>query len=255
MNIKSLLNFAIFLLFITACQPDKPSTQNQDPNPAAEGFNAAESDAKAIEIADEVMEAMGGKKAWDDTRYLTWNFFGVRKHWWDKATGDIRIEVARDSMVIVMNLETEIGKARKGNRIYTAEDSLDFFLDKAKQWWVNDSYWLFMPFKLKDTGVTLKYLREDTLISGQGADVLELTFKEVGFTPDNKYWIYVDQESKLVSQWAYFSKYDQEEPNFNIPWQDYKTYGALLLAGNRGQREVSEINVLDNVSASLFSDL
>lgn len=119
MNIKSILNFAIVLLVLAACQPEKQAADEQDQNPAAEGFNAAESDAKAIEIADEVMEAMGGKKAWDDTRYLTWNFFGVRKHWWDKATGDIRIEVARDSMVIVMNLETEIGSPQRQSCLYT----------------------------------------------------------------------------------------------------------------------------------------
>ena len=36
------------------------------------------SDPKAIEIANKVMAAMGGEKAWNDTRHITWNFFGVR---------------------------------------------------------------------------------------------------------------------------------------------------------------------------------
>ena len=46
-------------------------------NPPAKGFNAAGSDAKAVAIADQVMEAMGGRKAWDATRYITWNFLGA----------------------------------------------------------------------------------------------------------------------------------------------------------------------------------
>ena len=54
----------------------------QDSNPAAEGFDAAGSDAKAITVADEVMEKMGGRANWDNTRYVTWKFFGRRMHVW-----------------------------------------------------------------------------------------------------------------------------------------------------------------------------
>jgi hypothetical protein len=48
-------------------------------NPPAAGFDEAGSDAKAIQIADMAMEAMGGRKNWDKTRYIAWNFFGNRK--------------------------------------------------------------------------------------------------------------------------------------------------------------------------------
>jgi hypothetical protein len=257
MKTKFILFTPLIFAIVLACEsPSKLGNleNEKEINPAAQGFNITESDAQAIAIADEVMEAMGGRSAWDETTFFTWNFFGVRKHWWNKSTGDIRIEVPNANLTILMNLDTEEGKAKKGETIYTKEDSLDFYLSRAKQWWVNDGYWLFMPFKLKDSGVTLKYLREDTLQNGASADVLQLTFQEVGFTPNNKYWVYVDKETKLVSQWAFFANYDQEEPNFNIPWQDYKDYGKLLLAGNRGEREVSEINVLNDVSSSLFSE-
>ncbi len=46
-------------------------------NPAADGFDMAGSDPKAVEIADQVMQAMGGRKAWDNTHYISWNFFGA----------------------------------------------------------------------------------------------------------------------------------------------------------------------------------
>ena len=46
----------------------------------AEGFKAADSDTKAIAIADEVMSAMGGRKNLADTPYITWRFFGFRLH-------------------------------------------------------------------------------------------------------------------------------------------------------------------------------
>ena len=67
-------------------------TQNAiaETNPPAEGFNQSESDAKAIEIADAVMEKMGGWENWNQTRYITWRFFGRRMHVWDKWTGNLR---------------------------------------------------------------------------------------------------------------------------------------------------------------------
>ena len=72
---------------------------------------------------------------------------------------------------------------------------------------MNDSYWLFMPFKLKDTGVTLSYLKEDMTQIGELSDVLRLTFKEVGATPDNAYWIWVSKDQNLIKQWAYFKHF------------------------------------------------
>ena len=44
-----------------------------------------------------------------------------------------------------------------------------------------------MPYKLKDSGVTLKYKGQDTLETGHPAEKLQLTFEEVGKTPENKY--------------------------------------------------------------------
>ncbi len=43
-------------------------------NPPMEGFNLEASDAKAIEIADAVMQSMGGRANWDQARYLSWGF-------------------------------------------------------------------------------------------------------------------------------------------------------------------------------------
>ena len=53
-------------------------------NPPAEGFNAEESSPFAVILADQVMNSMGGRKAWDDTNVLYWNFFGARTLLWDK---------------------------------------------------------------------------------------------------------------------------------------------------------------------------
>lgn len=223
-------------------------------NPPAEGFDIQGSDPQAIKIADDVMGAMGGRRNWDNTRYLTWNFFGSRRHVWDKWTGDVRIEGLRDSTVVLMNINTMEGRVMKAGEEVIHPDSLQTYLEKGKRWWINDSYWLVMPFKLKDSGVTLSYLREDTTLNGKDAYVLGLNFEAVGVTPDNRYEVYVDVDSRLVTQWAYFREADQLEPNFVMPWLDYKPYGGILLSGNRGERQITGIAVLESAPEDIFSN-
>lgn len=236
-SLKNLFYVVVVLVSfttITACQ--NTTTENassEAPNPAMPDFNTSDSDEKAIGIADEVMEAMGGRKNWDNTRYLVWDFFGNRKLYWDKHTGDVRIEFLKEDLDIIMNIHTMEGSVSKENQELTNPDSIRVYLDQGKGIWINDSYWLVMPFKLKDSGVTLKYLREDTLRGGIPAQVLQLTFDQVGNTPENKYEIYVDPADHLVKQWAYFRNADQDSANFIRPWDNYKTYGSILLSADR----------------------
>lgn len=224
-------------------------------NPPAEGFNEEESDPKAIELADEVMQAMGGRDSWDDTRYLSWNFFGVRHLIWDKKKGDVRIKVPGDSLELIVNINSGEGMVKKEGALLNNADSLEKYLQIGKNIWINDSYWLVMPFKLKDSGVTLKYAGEEITEAGDSADVLVLTFENVGETPENKYHVFVDKQSKLVSQWAYFAEASQESPNFVIPWLDYEKKGEIMLSGNRGERKLSDIKVLGSVPDHTFTSL
>jgi len=249
-------SFLLFILAVVSCGPSANENTGSETafveNVPADGFDIENSDAAAIKLADDVMMAMGGRKSWDETRYITWNFFGVRKHTWDKWTGDVRIEAPRDSTIILMNINTMTGKVMKKGVEFTQADSLKNYLDRGKGWWINDSYWLLMPFKLKDSGVTLNYIREDTTMDGRNAHVLGLKFKGVGVTPDNGYLVFVDMEKNLVSQWAYYKDAYQAEPNFVLPWTDYKPHGKILLSGSRGERAITDIAVLDQVPEGTF---
>ncbi len=224
-------------------------------NPPSEGFDLNGSDAKAIAIADEVMEAMGGRKAWDETPYLVWNFFGSRKHYWNKHTGDIRIESKKDNYMLLMNIHTMDGQLKKDNEIVSHPDSLSKYLDMGKKAWINDAYWLVMPYKLKDSGVTLKYKGEGKTEKGEASDILELTFNGVGVTPENKYDIYVDKSSRLVNQWTFYSNKNDTEPRFLTAWDGYKKYGKILLSGGRSKYTLTEIDAPPTLPADLFSKI
>ena len=86
------------------------SFDEEDLNAPAEGFDLESSDPLAIVIADRVMHAMGGRRAWDQTRYLSWNFFGSRKLLWDKTAGRVRIENSRDDQVVLLDLKEMTGR-------------------------------------------------------------------------------------------------------------------------------------------------
>nr|WP_041693619.1 MULTISPECIES: hypothetical protein [Emticicia] len=212
------------------------------------------SDSKALEIADKVMEAMGGQKAWDNTRHITWNFFGARRLTWDKWSGNVRIDNLRDNSVTLLNINTETGRVYKWGAEQTNPDSLKKYIKAGKGAWINDSYWLTMPFKLKDNGVTLKYLGEGKTDEGKDAYNLQLTFKEVGNTPNNMYKIWVEKESNLMTQWSYYAKSTDDKPGFTRPWTEYKSYGKVLLSGERGDRDLTEIKVFEALPESIYTD-
>jgi len=220
-------------------------------NPPADGFDATGSDRRAIEIADEVMERMGGREAWDDTECIAWTIFG-RSHVWNRHNGDYRMET--DTSVVIMNLESGEGQSwERGVQLQGEEHAVA--IRRARSVWINDSYWLVMPYKLKDSGVTLRYGGEVATEDGRAADVLELTFTAVGETPDNKYEVYVDRESGLVSQWAFYRDADDPDPRFVIPWANWSSYGDIKLSSGRGKFEVTEISVTHCASIGAFEKL
>ncbi len=113
-----------------------------------------------------------------------------------------------------------------------------------------------MPFKLKDPGVNLKYVRQDTTKAGVMSDVLELTFNDVGVTPDNKYEVYVDQSDNLVKQWSFFRKWDEKEPSAIWPWDNYKSYNGLMLSAERSDKKgPSNVKVYDTMDEKAFTDI
>lgn len=205
------------------------------------------------ELAQKVMDSMGGQKAWDKTRILSWNFFGARTLTWDKWTGDVRIDLADPSTVYLLNINTMKGRVQVKGQEITQPDSLAKLIEQGRSIWINDSYWLIMPFKLRDPGVKLTYLGKAMTEDQKEAYQIELTFTSVGVTPNNKYWVYISTETNLVTQWAYFANNQDTKPRFTLPWADYQTYGKILLSGERGPRDLTNIQVFSKVDATVFS--
>ena len=199
------------------------------------------SDPKAVAVADRVMQALGGEAAWNATRYLRFDFavdrggktVMRRAHTWDKWTGRYRLESkdkdGRD-VVVAMNLNTKEGSATVGGSPLAGEE-LKGALETGYASWVNDAYWLLMPYKMRDPGVVLTLVGQEK----KGADAWDkvlLTFEGVGLTPKDRYWVFVNAKTSLVDRWEFVLK-GEKTPPVPFDWKGWKAFGRIRLADDR----------------------
>lgn len=143
---------------------------------------------------------------------------------------------------------------------------------------INDTYWLLMPLKMRDPGVNLDYEGEKT-IGKQTYDVVKLTFDNVGLTPGDTYWVYVNRETHLIDRWEYILEGEASKPDdrkadkkdekhegekgtaeaaskSDAPkasertqwiWKDWQSYGPVKLATTKTMPDGSMAIVLKNI--------
>lgn len=187
-----------------------PAPEVAAPEAAAPEMRAA---ATAEEIASALAERMGGQ-AFAAARVLRFTWAVERDgeqvvaydHSWDRWTGDYRVAgTDRESgtpWLALFNLETREGRAWLGGE-ELAGAVLAERLESAYGRFINDSYWLLMPWKWLDPGVLLAYVGTDE-VDGDLCDVVELTFGEdIGLTSNDRYRGYVSRASGLMTRWSY----------------------------------------------------
>ena len=221
----------------------------------------AQADAKAEEVAERTLEAMGGRDAWQATRFLRFNFFGFRTHHWDRESSRHRLEGQSrdgDAYVVLHNLTTREGEVWINGEKQAGEPK-EQWLERAYGAWINDTYWLLMPYKLRDPGVTLTYDGEEE-IDGKTYDKLKLTFDNVGLTPGDVYWAYVNRETGLMDRWAYFlESYEEDQAPTHWLWLDWKEYGGIKLASQRRNPEsgreapLGDLAVFEELPEAVFT--
>ena len=199
------------------------------------------SDPKAVAVADQLMQGLGGQPAWDATRYLRFEFaveregkiLASRSHLWDKANGRYRLEAKTregDPYVVLTNINTKDGTAYLKGAPLEGEE-LKKYLQQAFAIWTNDTYWLLMPYKLRDPGVILGYEGEEKSPEGT-YDRVTLAFDNVGLTPKDRYWVYVNRDTHLVDRWDYVLKGSNDPPTTFL-WKGWHPVGKVMLASER----------------------
>ena len=207
---------------------------------ALAGACASRAPADPALLADQVMEALGGRTRWDSLPGLRWTFASTlndslrfsRSHAWDRGSGRHRVEgVNRQGQrfVIVHTVgDTTGGLAWVDGQRIEDPDSLRKLVKRGEQMWVNDAYWLLMPYKLRDPGVTLASAG-DTTVDGRTYDRLALSFSGVGLTPGDHYWVWVNRANRRIERWDMVLE-SQQPPPVSYTWEGWQEHGGLWFA-------------------------
>jgi hypothetical protein len=168
------------------------------------------------QLADKAWRASGGEN-WANVKTIDFTFnvqkdgktLGNVEHHWDVA--------AQTDQVKWKGKDVTVNLANPG----TDENS-----KAAYARWVNDSYWLLAPLKLKERGVKVADggMKE---MDGVKCQVLQLSFESVGLTPKDSYNLYLDPQSGLLTSWDYMPEPGKME---HMTWTDYQKSGGLTIA-------------------------
>jgi hypothetical protein len=179
-------------------------------------LGAADDSESGASLANAVWKASGGEN-WPNVKTIDFTFAVEKEgktvasveHHWDVA--------AQTDRVKWKGKDVTVNLAKPG----TEEDA-----KAAYARWVNDSYWLLAPLKLKDHGTNVS--AEGTKqMDGAEREVLRLSFGKVGLTPNDQYLLYIDPKTRLVSSWDYMP---EPGKSMHATWEDYQKSGGLTLA-------------------------
>jgi len=198
-------------------------------------------DARAAQVARSMDEAMGGQPTWESIPCIRFDFVVVKegkelarfRHWWDKRNGRDRVEGPDDKgriVTAIVNLSDRKGKSFVNGIADRDSANTAANVQNGYERWVNDSYWLMMPFKLRDPGTNLKYTGVKKGEDGVEWDLLELTFDPgVGLTPKDHYWLYVNRKTHLLDKWDYLLQ-DMKPPAQTATWEAWTHVGPVQLS-------------------------
>lgn len=188
---------------------------------AATALAADESPSQAEQLATDLWKTSGGEN-WPKVEEIQFTFsveqdgkpLFAAHHTWNVANGTDEVKwkdkQGKDHQVTA-NLVTP-PTDEEGKTAYAR--------------WVNDSYWLLAPLKIKDRGVHVEGGGSKDL-NGVTCETLRLKFDNVGLTPTDQYIFYVDPKTKLPLAWDYIPK---SGTGMQATWEKFQSFGGLNLA-------------------------
>lgn len=217
----------------------------------------AHAQQSADDVARRAVDVMAGP-AWEKARYLAFTFNVEREgkiiasypQRWDRFTGDYRVSGNREGadVVVAMNINTKQGKAWKnGVEVADPAELLTFGYRR----FINDTYWLLMGFKAFDPGVHRESAGEKTDACGHTYDVVRFSFDNVGLTPGDVYWMWVNRDTGLIDQWhmKLQGMKPEEEPSV-VLFHDYRRIGGLLISTRREIKGKNQFIRLDDITVA-----
>ncbi|MFK7952017.1 MAG: hypothetical protein AB8B73_04165 [Ekhidna sp.] len=170
--LKKILRFFLYVIlsivmivFIAYLFMDKPipnGTQGQE----------------AEQLADEVLVSLN-KEGYDTLEYIGFTYDGNHHYQWNREENTVQVKWAEQDVFLNLNDKVQ---------------SFSLLELKAYEFFINDSFWLVAPFKVRDSGVIR------SIVDMEDARGLLLTYTSGGVTPGDSYLWIVDSRG-FPSSW------------------------------------------------------
>lgn len=116
--------------------------------------------------------------------------------------------------------------------------SMDSISLKADRGFINDKFWLLIPFQLVwDEGTTIsKPSSAEAPISKDKLNKITLTYgNEGGYTPGDAYDIYYN-ETYIIKEWV-FRQGNADEPSMTTTFENYEDFNGIKIAKDHKMAE------------------
>ena len=131
-------------------------------------------------------------EAYKKTNYLEWTFKGRHHFKWDKNEG--LCTVYWKEFKVDLNLNNPGNSKAFAHNFQVQGDHAENLIDKALNYFNNDSFWLVAPFKVFDDGTERRLVTLDS-----GEESLLVTYTSGGSTPGDSYLWILDQNYRPKS--------------------------------------------------------
>ncbi|NNF35690.1 MAG: hypothetical protein HKN68_16400 [Saprospiraceae bacterium] len=211
---------ALFILIKVASE-DRPES-----NPSSE----------ADEMATQMLNTLG-KPAWDSLKLMSWSFIGQHHYVWNKP--DNIAEIRWDDIKVILNLNTLEARAWKNDE-EVPQKEITKYRDAAWEYWCNDSFWLFAPFKVFDPGTTRSIVTEVE----HGKYGLLVSYESGGVTPGDAYLWHLDENYRPVGykMWVKIIPVG----GIYVGWEDWVILGGGIQIAQQRKGSVLSLS-MDNI--------
>lgn len=222
-GIKAVIS-SVVLVLVVACKSEKNAdTKISVASRKSEPLILSAEENKGIELLENCLKAHGGIDTWK-------SFVGLEYHLNDNGKQVYQLTHLKDRRAYIKSKKYEVGF--DGTVAWAVPDASEVPGKSAAFYYNLDFYFIGLPFLLKDPGVNISYAGH-AVLNDRTFQSLKVTFgSEVGLTPEDVYYLYIDPESFLMEILTYsVSYFDKENSKVNSAkvYSDYKKVQGLMM--------------------------
>ena len=185
-----------------------------------ESLPEGESGPEADRMALNMMSSLN-KTAWDSTHQVSWTFKGIHHYEWNRVENAVLVKWSGNE--VLLHPDQGTGEILNSKAEKLRPETEDKLIAQAYDFFNNDSFWLYAPFKAFDPGTARSIV---TLNDGRTG--LKITYASGGSTPGDSYVWILDENNKPTSVKMWVSILPLGGMEFT--WENYMELasGALI---------------------------